>query len=300
MNTVDRCAGMLTCAMAVVALTAMPARAENKFFNSNGVQIRYIEQGRGEPVVLVHDFGGSVESAWVDTGVVQNLSKDHRVIAFDVRGFGKSGKPHDPKMYGREMAFDVVRLLDHLGIDRAHMVGYSLGTHIVAQLAVLQPERFLTMTLGGGGAGRYRWTARDVEIAETEAREVEQTGVSRNLEYRIAPTDEPPPTEAYMARISKAALADEDRDRFAEAAVSRSRPDQVFTPEQAAAVTVPTLGICGSADPVLSALKDLKTIRPSVEVVIVEGATHIGTRDLRRRPEFVTAIRTFIARHPAK
>src|SRR6476469_4469889 len=107
-----RLAGLLT----TLVLLAQPGlvSAQDKFFNSNGVQIRYVDQGSGEPVVLVHGYTGNIERGWIDTGVFANLSKDHRVIAFDARGHGKSGKPHDPKAYGNEMAQDIGRLMDHL------------------------------------------------------------------------------------------------------------------------------------------------------------------------------------------
>ena len=62
------------------------------------------------------------------------LAASYRVIAMDARGHGLSGKPHDPAQYGPEMGLDVVRLLDHLGLRRAHILGYSMGAHIVAQL----------------------------------------------------------------------------------------------------------------------------------------------------------------------
>jgi alpha-beta hydrolase superfamily lysophospholipase len=80
-----RCAAFL-----VTALTATAAMAQDKFFNSNGVRIRYVDQGTGEPVVLIHGMTSTIENAWVATGVIENLAKDHRVIALDLRGHGKS------------------------------------------------------------------------------------------------------------------------------------------------------------------------------------------------------------------
>src|SRR5918998_677025 len=105
-------------------------------------------------------FASDAEAQWVRTGVLQALAARYRVIAMDARGHGRSGKPDDPARYGPEMGLDVVRLLDHLGIRRAHLVGYSMGAHIVAQLLVTHPERFLTATLGGA-SGRRNWSAED-------------------------------------------------------------------------------------------------------------------------------------------
>src|SRR6188474_1977009 len=102
---------------------------EPKFFDSAGVKIRYIDQGSGPPVIMLHGQGNTLE-AFVQDGVLPKLvAGGYRAIAFDARGHGKSGKPHDSKAYGREMALDALRLLDHLKIDRAHFVGYSQGAH---------------------------------------------------------------------------------------------------------------------------------------------------------------------------
>jgi len=87
-------------------LVALPAAAaaQDRFFDSNGVQIRYIDHGSGEPVVLVHGLIGNIEWSWGDIGIITNLSKDHHVIAFDVRGHGKSGKPYGADAYGQQMS----------------------------------------------------------------------------------------------------------------------------------------------------------------------------------------------------
>src|SRR5512132_488395 len=108
-----------------LSVASMPVQgwAQDKYFDAAGVRLRYVEQGAGEPVVLVHGFTNTLE-IWARNGIVQDLSKTYRVIAFDLRGHGKSDKPHEPARYGREMGIDVVRLLDHLGIQQAHVVGY--------------------------------------------------------------------------------------------------------------------------------------------------------------------------------
>src|SRR5215469_6705144 len=129
---------------------ACPTRAaESRFFRSDGVTIRYLVEGEGEPVLLIHGLGASVHVQWGASGVIQALAKDHRVIAYDNRGHGRSGKPHDPQRYGEETVEDAVRLLDHLEIPKAHIVGYSMGALITNKLLVEHPDRFLSATLGG-------------------------------------------------------------------------------------------------------------------------------------------------------
>jgi pimeloyl-ACP methyl ester carboxylesterase len=110
------------------------AALPDRFFDSNGVRIRYVEQGQGPPVVLMHGYTGNLERHWINPGVFANLANDYRVIAVDCRGHGKSGKPTSPRAYGAEMGKDIIRLLDHLKIRRAHIVGFSMGAIIAGHL----------------------------------------------------------------------------------------------------------------------------------------------------------------------
>src|SRR5262245_30248525 len=114
----------IPCAAALSCLLSAPALAadDGRYADFGGVKIHYIDRGRGEPIVLLHGGTSNLES-WITTGVIANLQKDFRVIAFDARGAGKSDKPRDPKAYGRQQALDVPRLPDALTIDRTHIVG---------------------------------------------------------------------------------------------------------------------------------------------------------------------------------
>src|SRR5438067_2910932 len=127
-------------------------RAQELFFDSNGVKIHYSVHGKGEPVLLIHGFTVSYPLQWVYPGISSALAKNYQVIGLDCRGHGRSGKPHDPKKYGMEMGEDAIRLLDHLDIRSAHLVGYSMGGFITLKLLALHPDRFLTATAGGAGA----------------------------------------------------------------------------------------------------------------------------------------------------
>jgi pimeloyl-ACP methyl ester carboxylesterase len=279
-------------------LLAPTLTAQDKYFDSDGVRIRYIVQGAGEPVVLVHGFEGSMET-WVARGIISNLARDYQVIAFDMRGHGKSAKPHSPSAYGREMALDIVRLLDHLGIARAHIVGFSLGSQLTSQLLTLRPDRFLTATLIAG-AGRLEWTDQQARDAEQEAVEHERQCISQGAINRLFPPDRPRPTEQQIAALSAACMADSTQDRFALAAAARSRGDQRITPADAAAVKVPTLAVVGSLDPARKGLETLKSLRPDLKLVIVDGATHAGDRGIIGRPELMTALREFLAANRVK
>ena len=282
--------------LAALLFFAFGASAEDRYFDSNGVRIRYLERGAGAPVVLVHGFTGSIERSWIDTGVLPDLARDHRVIAFDLRGHGKSGKPHDPGAYN-EIGQDLIRLLDHLGIARAHIVGYSLGGIIAAKLLTTRPERFISATLGGAAYRRSRSEHSDA-AAEEAAHEIELGLPYRTLILTTAPTDELPPSDEAQRRISGAIVA--HSDRLAHAALYRARRALLVTDAEMAAVRVPVLAIVGGADPTLPRVQAMKARCPGMEMVIVRGAVHPTShaRGLPSRPEFVAAIRAFIKAHP--
>ncbi len=119
----------------------------------DGVTIRYIDEGTGPPVVLVHGFAASYHYNWRVPGVIDALiAAGHRVVALDCRGHGTSDKPHDPAAYnGSAMADDVLAVMDAAGVDRADLVGYSMGGFIAAALLVAHPQRFRRVILAGVG-----------------------------------------------------------------------------------------------------------------------------------------------------
>ena len=269
-----------------------PAAAQDRYFDAGGVRIRYVDMGSGPAVVLVHGFTGDIERSWINTGVLANLSTDHRVLAFDLRGHGHSGKPHDPRAYD-EIGLDVIRLLDHTGVKRAHVVGYSLGGIIIAKLLTTHPERFTSALIGGAAYRRSR-SARADQENEAAAREVE-AGIYRALIVSTAATDEPPPgEEAIRARSREIAGSN---DVHAHAALMRARRALLVSDAEIAAVRVPTLALVGGADPALLRVQAMREFWQDLHVQVVPGATHptVHERGLPRRPEFTQAIRRWIA-----
>jgi len=121
-------------------------------FDSAGVRINYEERGSGDPLVLVHGFAANARANWAETGWY-GLAPHFRIIAMDCRGHGHSGKPHEVSAYaGTTMEDDVLRLIDHLGIKRTLLHGYSMGARISLGLLARHPKRFRAVVLGGIGA----------------------------------------------------------------------------------------------------------------------------------------------------
>src|SRR5687768_4398772 len=126
------------------------------------------------------------------------LAKDYRVLAIDFRGHGKSDKPHDPKAYGKEMAEDVVRLLDHLKVRKAHVVGYSMGAVVAGRLLASHPDRLLSVTFGGAGP-QFRPPRELTAVIEATAESLEQRKGITPLVVALAPDGGPKPTPEQAA-----------------------------------------------------------------------------------------------------
>jgi pimeloyl-ACP methyl ester carboxylesterase len=148
------CSALLGCVQAA-------DRPATKTFDSNGVKISYTVQGKGEPAVLIHGWLSSGWINWTLPGTSGLLARDYQVITLDVRGHGLSDKPTREDAYGPELVEDVARLLDHLEIKKAHIVGYSMGGVIAANFIARHPDRVRSGTLGGmgwmkaGGVGQW-------------------------------------------------------------------------------------------------------------------------------------------------
>lgn len=162
-----------------------------KQFDSAGVDIAYLDTGGSTekpPVLLIHGFASNVETNWVNTGWVDFLSKaGYRVVAFDNRGHGQSQKLYELTDYGAPlMAEDARRLLDHLGIARAHVIGYSMGARIAAFLSLAHPDRVDHVVFGGLGINMVRGIAGTGPIARAlEAESVEDVTNPTARTFRV-------------------------------------------------------------------------------------------------------------------
>jgi len=276
---------ILVSAVSAAAQTAAPP---DRFFDSNGVQIRYVEQGAGPPVILLHGYTGTLDRHFVANGVLANIAKDHRAIAMDLRGHGKSGKPHDPKAYGDELARDVIRLLDHLKIQRAHIVGYSLGAVIAGRLVTTNPDRLASVAFIGHHPER-EITAADAKFVEDSIKELESDLPFRSLAVAIQPVGAPMPSDEEL-RKAVAPLAAAN-DVKALAAMWRGGAFLLTTDKALKAARFPMIEIIGTLDPAVAEVEPLRKAHPQVKMLVLEGATHGGEQGVLRRPETMKALR---------
>jgi pimeloyl-ACP methyl ester carboxylesterase len=272
------------------AVMPLPPAQTDGFFDSGGVPIHYVEAGQGPAVVLIHGYIANADRHWLQTGVIANLAADHRVIALDCRGHGLSDKPTEPEAYGMEMANDVVRLLDHLRIRRAHIVGFSMGAFIAGHLATTRADRLASVSFVGHHPIR-EWTVADERDAEASARDLESDTPFRSLILAISPPDAVP-TEERIRTLSRELMVANNPKALA--AYHRALRGLAVTDGALAAVSIPMLAIVGSEDPAFAGVQALKMVVPALPVVVVDGAEHGGERGVLRRPEFLSALRQFL------
>jgi pimeloyl-ACP methyl ester carboxylesterase len=277
--------------LATAGLQAQTPEVKEPSFDSAGVKIHYVIQGKedGEPVLLIHGFSVNIEAQWEP--VRKELAKEYKVIALDCLGHGGSEKPHDPKKYGLAMAQDAVRLLDHLKIDKAHIVGYSMGAGLTLQIAARHPERVRTATLGGAGLplpGREKMLA---ELADS----LEQGKGFGPLIVALTPTGQPRPTEEQIKTINAVLLARNDPKALA-AVVRGSLADKnlALSEEKIKGIKVPLLALIGETDPLRPGVDELKKQLPAVKVVVIDKADHLTAFS---REEFVRGLKEFLDAH---
>lgn len=276
------------------AQPAGPA-TEIGFFDSNGVRIRYAVAGGGEPVVLIHGWLSDASMWGKDAAGNPKLNPPpgFRLIALDCRGHGQSDKPHERARYGTEMAMDVVRLMDHLNIPKAQLVGYSMGAFIVGWIAATQPERVISAVYGGQvplviGAppSGSRETAVFAHAAE------EGKGMGPYILEGFAP-GRPKPTLEQANAWAEIMLKGKDVKALAAAGLSF---DELQVAEKdLAACPAPALFIYGSheSEHLKGRVAALRKALPRADVVVIEGSDHVTTL---ARPEFGAKIQEFLRR----
>ncbi len=227
-------------------------------FDSAGVEIAYLDQGEGMPTLLIHGFGSNAHVNWVYTGWIDTLVKaGRRVIAVDNRGHGASEKLYNPEDYGAPtMAEDAERLLDHLGIDMADVMGYSMGARISAFLAANAPQKVRTAIFGGLGYGMVTGVGKPEPIAE--ALEAE------SLDHVTDPT----------GRMFRKFAEQTKSDRIALAACMRSSRQKI-DPATLATITMPTLVAVGTRDAIAGTAHELAELLPDAEVLDIPGRDHM-------------------------
>ena len=227
-------------------------------FQHEGVEIAFLDEGEGDPIVLVHGFASTAQVNWLYPGWVKTLTAaGRRVIALDNRGHGASSKLYDPAEYhSARMAEDVRALLDHLDLARADVMGYSMGARITAFFALAYPTRLRRAVFGGLGIHLVHGVGLPESIAEAlEAPSL--AGVSDPMGH----------TFRAFAEQTKSDL------RALAACVRGSR--QTLSRDEIAAIRIPALVAVGSRDPIAGSATELAGLLPSGQALEIPGRDHM-------------------------
>jgi pimeloyl-ACP methyl ester carboxylesterase len=247
-------------------------------FHHGPVEIAYLDQGEGEPIILVHGFASNKEVNWVQPGWMSPLTRaGRRVIALDNRGHGQSTKLYSPDDYHTLlMAQDVLALIDHLGLPRADIMGYSMGARICAFLALHQPGRVRTAILGGLG---IRLVDGDSLPENTIAAALE----APSLDQVTDPVGRMFRSFAEQTKSDLRALA---------ACIRGSR--QTLTRSEVQSIRLPVLVAVGSKDAVAGSAAELAALLPDGQALDITGRDHmlaVGDK------VFKAGVLDFLARH---
>jgi pimeloyl-ACP methyl ester carboxylesterase len=225
---------------------------------SGDVRIHYEVIGHGPPIVLVHGFSSSFESDWRRNGWVDFLVDDgRRVVGFDCRGHGSSGKPHSPEAYAaNQIPDDVLAVMDALGIERGDIMGYSMGALVTLNLVARRPDRFASAVVGGAGLPRPSTDPQHRAKLAAALEAANAAAISDPAEVRF-----------------RQACERRGNDLLALAAFQRSERTQAG----AAAfrqLELPLLVVVGADDEVAASARQLSAMVRGAELVTLAGEDH--------------------------
>ena len=260
------------------------AEAPDHFFTRGDARLRYREAGRGAAVVLLHGYTQRIE---LMEDLADSLSGSFRVIVFDERGFGESSKFSDPARYGQAMVEDVIGLLDHLKLRRAHVVGHSMGALVAAQAALRHPDRIASASLIAGpfwsdSANFSQGTAPFVQALERGE------GLTGFIKWIF------PGIPDSMA-VAFNAQAMPTLDLGSLIASLKAMSALVLPAGKHPARSTAIVIAVGTGDPLLPQSQALKTAWPEARYVEVAGASH---ETIRANGATVAAIRRAVQRRP--
>ncbi|RWB13883.1 MAG: alpha/beta hydrolase [Mesorhizobium sp.] len=245
------------------------AGSQMQFFIHDGFDLAFLdrqpESGEGDPVLMIHGFASSHYVNWVSPGWFKTLNDaGYRAIAFDNRGHGSSSKSYEEADYTPvKMASDAAALLGHLGIERAHVMGYSMGARIAAFMALSDPDKVATLVFGGLGIGMVDGVGDWDPIAAALL------------------ADDPAATSHPRGRSFRAFA---DQTRSDRRALAKSR--ELLSEQDIARIAQPTLVAVGTTDDIGGSPDELAALMPNARAFHIEGRDHmlaVGDKTFKQR-----------------
>ncbi len=265
----------------------------SRYFTRGDHRMHYYDFGSDdEPLILLHGLAMTANLSWVAPGITQHLHDRWRIIAPDLRGHGKSTCYYEPGAYGRELTDDLFALMDHLGVRRAHVAGYSVGEAVALKALCLHPDRFYSGVLCA--AGWRPATSHMTEDLEEVASTLDAPHSESGLRGKLMGSNADMQTQfaAFMLQV-----IDMWNDTPAMAALMRGLPGLMVTADELRRTTVPTLGLCGDQDTLYPDARRLRSMKPNHTLLTLHDANHFTTLIA---PDFPKKMRRFLARNGAQ
>lgn len=230
------------------------------FVNNNDIEIHYHVEGSGPFLVMQHGLTGSLAN-WYDYGFVDELQKFYRLVLIDARGHGHSSKPHDTQKYHLQLRVsDITTVMDHLGIDKANYLGYSMGGRIGFGLILHAPARFESFIIGGMGAH-----VANTDVPPEDRIAALEKGMSHYVEGMEA-------KEGKMEQWRKDRLLANDPQALIAATIAPMGTENVE--EAIAKLDIPCLIYCGDSDGFFPSAKAAASMIPNAEFASLPGLDH--------------------------
>lgn len=263
----------------------------------DGVNLHYEETGRGTPIVFVHEFAGDCR-AWEPQ--LRHFGQRYRAIAYNARGYPPSDVPADPARYSQARAVaDIIAVLDHLGIVRAHIVGLSMGGFATLHFGLSHPSRARSLTVAGCGYGAEP-SQRAAFQAEAEATAAFLRGESMAAfaaKYGDGPTrvqfanKDPRGFAQFRAMLAEHSALGSANTQLG---VQRARPSLYDLAPEMARLDVPTLILTGDEDwPCLNPALLMKRTIPTAALAVMPNCGH--TINLEDPDQFNRIVGDFLA-----
>ncbi len=266
------------------------------FANVSGVKLYYEEAGAGLPLVFVHEFAGDHRSWHLQ---MRFFARRYRCIAFNARGYPPSDVPEDPGAYSQQRAVDdIAGVLDHLGIDRAHVCGLSMGGYATLIFGLAHPERARSLVVAGCGYGSVS-ADREAFRKDSEhvARRFEQEGMAAVAEFysrgptRVQFIDKDP--QGWQEFHDQFAAGSARGHALTLRGVQMTRPSVFELGDRLERLDVPTLVVTGDEDePCLEPAVFMKRRIPAAGLVVIPKAGH--TINLEDPDAFNRAVLDFL------
>lgn len=244
----------------------------------DGIKLYYEETGTGIPIVFIHEFAGDVRSYEPQ---VRHFARSYRCITFNARGYPPSDVPKDAERYSQERARDDIRaVLDALKIDKAHIVGLSMGGFAALHFGFTYPERSRSLVVAGCGYGAApNERAKFAEEAETAAKRFEEITMAKAAEaYALGPTrvqfqnKDPRGWREFAAQLAEHST---EGAALTMRGVQKRRPSLFDLVDKMKTITVPTLIMTGDEDwPCLEPALLMKRTIPSAGLVVMPNSGH--------------------------